>query len=86
MALLKVEVRTTRYLDEISRNKGYVMKGRKGDFISARQVDGKFIWVRLTPGKTTKPVHSYNTLTDAIKDKLDAGYEVYEYEDVKELV
>lgn len=84
--MLKVVIRTERYLDEISRSKGYVMKGRKGDFISARQVDGKFIWVRLTPGKTTKPVHMYDTLTDAIKDKLANGYDIYEYEDVKELV
>lgn len=86
MAKLKVVVRTERYLDEISRSKGYVMHGRKGDFISARTPDNKFIWVRLTPGKTTKPVNSYDTLTEAIKAKLDAGYEVEEYTDVTDLV
>ena len=86
MAKLTVKIRTERYLDEISRSKGYVMHGRKGDFISARTPENKFIWVRLTPGKTTKPVHSYDTLTDAIKDKLDAGYIVEEYESVEDLV
>lgn len=86
MAKLTVKIRTERYLDEISRSKGYVMHGRKGDFISARTPENKFIWVRLTPGKTTKPVHSYDTLTDAIKDKLDAGYVVEEYESVEDLV
>ena len=86
MSKLKVVIRTERYLDEISRSKGYVMHGTKGDFISARTPENKFIWVRLTPGKTTKPVHSYDTLTEAIKDKLDKGYEVEEYTDVKDLV
>lgn len=86
MAKLKVVVRTERYLDEISRSKGYVMEGRKGNFISARTPDNKFIWVRLNPAKTTKPVHSYDTLTDAIKDKIAKGYNVYEYTDVKEIV
>lgn len=86
MAKLKVVVRTERYLDEISRSNGYIMHGRKGDFISARTPNNKFIWVRLTPGKTTKPVNEYNTLTEAIKAKLDAGYEVEEYTDVTDLV
>lgn len=86
MSKLKVVIRTERYLDEISRSNGYVMHGAKGDFISARTPENKFIWVRLTPGKTTKPVHAYDTLTDAIKDKLNKGYEVEEYTDVADLV
>ena len=86
MSKLKVVVRTERYLDEISRSKGYVMKGQKGDFISARTPNNEFIWVRLTPAKTTKPVHKYATLTEAIKDKLDKGYEVFEYTDKSDLV
>lgn len=75
----KVVVRTTVYLDETSSDKGYVMRGNKGDFITARDVNGKFIWVRLTPSKTTKPVHEYNTIQEAIEDKINRGYEVYEY-------
>lgn len=79
MSKMKVVVRTERFLDEISRSKGYVMKGTKGDFITARTPNNKFIWVRLTPGKTTTPVNEYDTLTSAIKDKLEKGYEVFEY-------
>lgn len=82
----KVIVRTekeTVFLDEIKRKNGYVMKGKKGDFITARTPDNKFIWVRLTPSKTTKPVHAYDTLTEAIKAKLDKGYEVFEYDKVE---
>lgn len=70
-------------LANVSRQKGYVMKGNKGDFITARTPDNKFIWVRLTPSKTSTPVHAYNTLTEAIKDKLEKGYEVFEYEKVE---
>lgn len=86
MSKLKVVMRTERYLDEISRSKGYVMKGNKGDFISARTPDNKFIWVRVTPGKTTRPVNEYETLTEAIKDKLEKGYEVFEYTDKSDLL
>lgn len=69
-------------LKDISRSNGYVMKGQKGDFITARTPDNKFIWVRLTPSRTSTPVHAYNTLTEAIKDKLEKGYEVFEYDTV----
>ena len=65
-------------LANVTRQNGYVMKGKKGDFITARTPDNKFIWVRLTPSKTSTPVHAYNTLTEAIKDKLEKGYEVFE--------
>lgn len=75
--------RTTVTLDELSNSKGYVMRGNKGDFIIARDTNGDFIWVRLTPTKnTSKPVRSYETLKSAIKDKIDNGFEVYEYETV----
>lgn len=76
----KVVVRTEVYLDEVTNAKGYVMKGNKGDYIIARDTDGDYIWVRLTPGKTTKPVHSYETIKDAVNAKLELGYEVFEYE------
>ena len=72
--------RTTRFLDEVTGEKGYVMKGKKGDFILARDVDGDYSFVRLTPGKVTKPVNSYSSAQEAIKAKLDLGYEVFEYE------
>ena len=88
MSKLKVVVRSERYLDEIKRANGYYMVGNKGIFISARTPANKFIWVRLNPPKTTKPVHEYDTLTDAIKDKIDKGYDVFEYtslDDLKDL-
>ena len=70
---------TTVRLDDVTKNKCYVMKGRKGDFILARDVEGNFMWVRLTPSKTTKPVNKYDDIFEAIEDKLNAGYEVFEY-------
>lgn len=70
-------------VDNLSVNKGYVMKGDKGDFIVARDTFGKYIWVRLNPTKTTaKPVKSYNTLRQAVEEKINKGYKVFEYSDV----
>lgn len=82
----QVEIRTTVFTDELSNEKGYVMMGRKGEFITARDTDGKYIWVRLNPTKAdSKPVHSYPTLKDAVEDKINNGYEVFEYSDLEEL-
>lgn len=75
----KVVERKEVFLEEIDNSKGYVMKGCKGDFILARDVNKNYIWVRLTPGKVTTPVHAYANPQEAIKDKLDNGYEVYEF-------
>ena len=67
-------------LDELATNKGYVMVGSKGEFIIARDTNGKYIWVRLNPTKTTaKPVKAFDTLRGAIEDKLNNGYDVFEY-------
>lgn len=80
----QVEIRTTVFTDELSVDKGYVMKGYKGDFITARDVDGKYIWVRLNPAKSnSKPVHTYDSLQEAVEDKIKKGYEVFEYDDVE---
>lgn len=68
-------------LDEVSTGKGYVMAGDKANFILSKDTDGNFIWVRVTPGKIGKPVHTYSTMKDAIADKLNKDYEVFEYED-----
>lgn len=75
----KVVERKEVFLEEVDGSKGYVMKGFKGDFILARDTYGDYIWVRLTPGKVTKPVNTYNDPQEAIKDKLAEGYEVYEF-------
>ena len=68
-------------LDNCTTSNGYAFDGDKGTFILAKNVDGKFIWVRLTPGKVGKPVHEYATIKDAIKSKMDAGYDVYAFDD-----
>lgn len=82
--MLKQVVTTTSNevrLDEVSSSKGYVMVGNKANYILAKNQDKKFIWVRVTPSKTaSKPVHTYNDMASAIKDKIDNGYDVFEYE------
>ena len=79
MTMLQVVKRTKVYLDEVDTSKGYVMKGNKGDFILARTTDDKYSFVRLTPGKTTKPVNAYASAQKAIEAKIEAGYEVFQY-------
>lgn len=77
----KIEALT---IDNLDSSKGYVMCGRKGNFIIARGTDGKYIWVRLTPTKTTaKAIRAYSSLKEAVKDKLDKGYRVFEYSDIE---
>jgi len=70
-------------LENTSKEKGYVMSGRKGDYVLGRDVEGNYIWIRVTPGKTTKAVHNYSSVQTAIKAKLDKGFEVYEYSTVE---
>lgn len=74
----EVEVVT---LSEVSKDKGYVMRGNKGDYILAKDTNGNFIWVKATPGSVTKPVHTYRTIEEAIDAKID-NYEVFEFDSV----
>lgn len=69
-------------LDEVTSDNGYVMLGNKGNYILAKDTAGKFIWVKATPGSVTKPVKAFDTMKDAIADKLSKGYEVLEYTSV----
>ena len=62
-------------------SKGYIMKGNKGDFILARDTEGRFIWVRLNPPKITKVFNAYDTLQEALEAKVDDGYEVLEIDE-----
>ena len=62
-------------------SKGYIMKGDKGDFMLARDAEGRFIWVRLNPPKITKVFHAYDTLQEALEAKVDDGYEVLEIDE-----
>ena len=81
----EVVAQTTQLtVDNLDSAKGYVMNGRKGKFIIARDADGRFIWVRLNPPKTTaKSVRTYSSLKEAVKDKLDKGYQVFEYSTIE---
>ena len=65
-------------VSEATKAKGYVMKGSKGDYLLAMDTEGRFIWVRLNPPKVTKVVNAYATLQDALEDKINQGYEVFE--------
>ena len=66
---------------EATVSKGYIMKGNKGDFILARDTEGRFIWVRLNPPKITKVFNAYDTLQEALEAKVDYGYEVLEIDE-----
>ena len=68
------EVATT----DATTSKGYIMKGNKGDFMLAKDTEGRFIWVRLNPPKITKVFNAYDTLQEALETKVDDGYEVLE--------
>ena len=61
--------------------KGYIMKGKKGDFMLAKDTEGKFIWVRLNPPKITKIFNAYDTLQEALEAKVNDGYEVLEIDE-----
>ena len=67
--------------EDATVSKGYIMKGNKGDFMLARDTEGRFIWVRLNPSKITKVFNAYNALQEALEAKVDDGYEVLEIEE-----
>ena len=66
---------------DATTSKCYIMKGNKGDFMLARDTEGRFIWVRLNPPKITKAFNAYDTLQEALEAKVDDGYEVLEIEE-----
>lgn len=68
-------------ISEATKSKGYIMKGNKGDYLLAMDSLGRFIWVRLNPPKITKVVNAYDTLQEALEDKISQGYEVYEIDE-----
>lgn len=70
-------------LDNCTTSNGYAFDGNKGTFILAKDTNGKFIWVRLTPGKVGKPVNEYDSIKEAIKAKIDLGFTVYSYDEAE---
>lgn len=75
--------RTELYLDDVTTDKGYAFEGVKGTFILAKDTNGKFIWVRLTPGKVGKPVNAYDDIKSAIRAKIEGGFTVYQFDDAE---
>ena len=74
----KVIISTEVTTKDATVSKGYIMKGNKGDFMLARDTEGRFIWVRLNPYKITKVFNAYDTLQEALEAKIEDGYEVLE--------
>lgn len=66
---------------DATASKGYIMKGNKGDFMLARDTEGRFIWIRLNPPKITKVFNAYDTLQEALEAKVEDGYEVLEIDE-----
>ena len=66
---------------DATASKGYIMKGKKGDFMLAKDTEGKFIWVRLNPPKITKIFNAYDTLQEALEAKVNDDYEVLEIDE-----
>lgn len=73
-------------VEDVTTNKGYIMVGNKGKYILARDTQGDFIWVKLDPSNITKPAKKYTSAKEAVKAKLDAGYAVFEFESLEDLV
>lgn len=75
--------RAELYLDDVTADKGYAFEGVKGTFILAKDTNGKFIWVRLTPAKVGKPVKAYDDIKSAIRAKIEDGFTVYQFDDAE---
>ena len=71
--------------DNATLDKGYLMVGNNGEFILARTPEDKFIFVRVNAGKVSKAINTYDTLKEALEDKIENGYEVFEYKTAEEL-
>lgn len=80
--VIKREVTT----DELTSTKGYAMVGNKGVFIATKQTDGRYVFVRAEKGHVGKPIHAFDTLKELIENKIEKGYEVFEYDTLDELI
>ena len=77
---------TVLTVDNATADNGYAFRGDKGVFILSKDTTGKFIWVRVTPGKVAKPVHAYDTIKEALTAKIEKDYAVFAYDTVDDLV
>ena len=85
MATRQVVISREVTTENATLDKGYLMVGNNGEFILARTPEDKFIFVRVNAGKVTKAVNAYDTLKEALEDKIEKGYEVFEYKTANDL-
>ena len=71
-------------VDDLSSTKVYAFQGTKGLFVLTQTKEGKFSFNSLE--KTSKPKNVYATVKDAVTAKINAGYDVVEYDSSEELL
>lgn len=73
-------------VEDVTTSRGYIMRGNNGKYILARDVEGYYIWVKLDPSNITKPLNKYSSAKEAVKAKLTAGVDVFEFGSLDDLV
>ena len=78
-----VETRETT-LDNVTTKKVYGFVGSNGElYILGRTPDGNYFFNSIN--KTGKPVNEYTSLGEALKDKMDNGFAILEFEDQEDI-
>ena len=73
-----VETRETT-LDNVTTKKVYGFVGSNGElYILGRKSDDIYFFNSIN--KTGKPVNEYSSLEEALKDKMDNGFDILEFE------
>ena len=64
-------------LDNVTTKKVYGFVGSNGElYILGRKPDGNYFFNSIN--KTGKPVNEYSSLEEALKDKMDNGFDILE--------
>lgn len=73
-----IEKRETT-LEDVTTKKVYGFVGTNGElYLLGRKPDGVYFFNSIN--KTGKPVNEYNTLEEALKNKMDNGFEILEFD------
>ena len=73
-----VETKETT-LDNVTTKKVYGFVGSNNElYILGRKPDGNYFFNSIN--KTGKPVNEYSSLEEALKDKMDNGFDILEFE------
>ena len=73
-----VETKETT-LDNVTTKKVYGFVGSNNElYILGRKPDGNYFFNSIN--KTGKPVNEYPSLEEALKDKMDNGFDILEFE------